>query len=222
MTTRAQEIQAIAEKLNQAGVPPKFSPEISRLLTSVMKTLAKGKPVTGAEVDEIIAELDMDHDKAEQFLRSVCERDADDNIIGIVGLSLNESWAHRFQVKDASMRTWCAWDTLFIPLLIDETAAIESESPISDETVRVTVSPEGVKEVIPATAVVSVVVLDPDNGQADSVEEIWSQFCHQVYFFTSREEAEKWAADRHHIEVLTVKEAFELGRHAWSSVLEAA
>ncbi len=201
------------------GVPPKFEPEIARLLTAVMRKVAMGRPVTATEIDEIVAAIGMDRDEAEQFLRNVSERDTEDNIVGLVGLSLNENWAHRFQVKDASLRTWCAWDTLFIPLLINQTATVESNSPVSKETVSVVVSPEGVKAVNPDTAVVSVVVLD---RPMDSVEEAWSLFCHQVYFFTSREEAETWAVDRDHVEVLTVEEAFELGRHAWSSVLEAA
>ncbi len=217
--TRAIEI---AEKLNQAGVPPKFDPEVSRLLIGVMRALAKGHPLAGGQVDTIVENIDLDRDEAEQFLRRVTERDADDNIIGIVGLSLNPDWAHRFQVNGISMRTWCAWDTLFIPLLLDQTATVESESPASKKVVRVTVSTDGVKETDPETAVVSVVVLDPDKGQVDSVEEAWAQFCHQVYFFASRQEAEEWIAGKDDMEILTVDEAFELGRHAWSSVLAYA
>ena len=40
--------------------------------------------------------------------------------------------------------------------------------------------------------------------------------------FASREEAKKWIAGREDIEILTVEEAFELGRHAWAGVLEYA
>jgi alkylmercury lyase len=139
-----------------------------------------------------------------------------------MGLSLNEDWAHRLHVNRALMRAWCAWDTLFIPLLLDQEATVESASPLSKEVVRVTVSPDGIKQVNPSGAVVSVVVLDPDNGQVKSVQEAWSQFCHQVYFFASREEAERWAEGKDDIEILTVDEAFELGRYAWSEVLSYA
>ena len=120
------------------------------------------------------------------------------------------------------MKTWFAWDTLFIPLLLNETATVTSESPATKKLVRVTVSPDGVKETDPEDAIVSVVVLDPDKGEIGSVEEAWSQFCHQVYFFASREEAEEWTANRNDIEILTVDEAFELGRRAWVSVLAYA
>ena len=207
----------IAEKLNQAGVPPKFGPDISRLLIKVIGIVAEGQPVNDELVSGLVAEIGIDEAKAAEFLRSVTERDDDDNIVGIVGLSQNPNWAHRFNVNGNSLRTWCAWDTLFIPLLLNRTATIESESPVSKETIRVTVSPDGVNETSPKEAVVSIVLLESD--QAKSVEEVWSQFCHQVYFFTSREEGEQWTAGRDDIEILTVDEAFELGKHAWSGVL---
>ena len=208
----------IAKKLNQAGVPPKFEPNISRLLIKVMRSVAEGEPVISEQVSGMVAEIGIDDSEAEEFLRAVTERDDDDNIIGIFGLSQNPDWAHQFQVKGYSLRTWCAWDTLFIPLLLDEKAYITSESPASKETVRVTVSPDGVIDTSPTEAVVSVVVLEPDSSRT-SVEEVWSQFCHQVYFFASREEAEEWASARNDIEILTLDEAFELGRHAWADVL---
>lgn len=212
--TRAFEI---AEKLNEAGVPPKFEPDVSRLLIKVMRAVAEGHPVTGEQVSGLVAEIGIDEEKAEEFLRAVTERDDDDSIIGIVGLSQNPNWAHRFEVNGNSLRTWCAWDTLFIPLLLNDTAKVESESPVSKQTIRVTVSPDGVMETSPREAVVSVVVLE--NGPVGSVEEAWAKFCHQVYFFASRQEAEEWSAERDDIAILTVDEAFELGRHAWSSVL---
>ncbi len=208
----------IAEKLNKAGVPPKFEPDVSRLLVKVIRTVAEGHPVNDEYVSRIVAEIEIDEARAEEFLRAMTERDDDDNIIGIVGLSQNPSWAHRFNVNGNSLRTWCAWDTLYIPLLLNRTVTVESESPASKETVRVTVSPDAVTEIDPKEAVVSVVVLEPDPDRT-SVEEIWSQFCHQVYFFPSREEGEQWTAGRDDIEILTVDEAFELGKHAWSDVL---
>ena len=219
INTRSMEI---AEKLNQSGVPPKFGPDVSKLLIRVMRKLSDGKPVTAEYISRFVDEIGIDTDESEQFLRAVTERDGDDGIIGIVGLSLNKDWAHKFEVRGNSLRTWCAWDTLFIPLLLAETAVVESESPVSGDLIRVTVSPYGVKDTSPEAAVVSVVVLDPEKGEVDSVEQAWAQFCHQVYFFTSREEAEQWKADREDIEVLSVDDAFELGRHAWSGVLAYA
>jgi alkylmercury lyase len=44
------------------------------------------------------------------------------------------------------------------------------------------------------------------------VEAIWGTFCHHIFFFASREEAGRWAAGRDNIEILSVEEAYELGR----------
>lgn len=217
INTRAIEI---AEKLNQSGVPPKFGPEVSKLLIKVMRKVADGQPITSEYADTVVNDIGMDIEEATQFLRNVTERDDKDNITGIVGLSQNPDWAHDFQVRGNSLKTWCAWDTLFIPLLLNEEAKVESKSPASDEVIRVTVNPEGVMDTSPEGAVVSVVVLDPDKGEVETVEEAWAQFCHQVYFFASREEAMQWSADRDDVEILSVDDAFDLGRIAWSSVLE--
>ena len=67
---------------------------------------------------------------------------------------------------------------------------------------------------------VSVVALNPEDGDMVSVEDIWAQFCHQVYFFASQEEAEAWSEGRQDIEILSVEEAFEMGELAFSNVLQ--
>jgi hypothetical protein len=54
--------------------------------------------------------------------------------------------------------------------------------------------------------------VDPDDADMSSVEAIWGTFCHHLFFFASREEAERWAAGRHDIEILSVEEAYELVR----------
>ena len=211
----------LARMLNDAGVPPEFGPERSRVLVTVMRAVAKGSPVDAQRVDQIIADLGVDREDALELLSNVSERDGDDNIIGIVGLSQNEDWYHKFKTNGLALRTWCAWDTLFIPLLINQDAVVESESPTSKTLVKVRISPEyGIQEVEPKGAVVTVVALNTGYADVASVEEIWAQFCHQVYFFASREEAEAWSTDRQDIEIISVAEAFEMGELAFSSVLQ--
>ena len=91
-------VEQLAKNLKEAGIPPDFGPDNSRLLIKVWRTLANGHPVTSEQTDHIAAELGVTADSAHEFLSQVTERDADDNIIGLVGLSLNEDWAHRFNV----------------------------------------------------------------------------------------------------------------------------
>lgn len=217
-----ERIAGIARNLKEAGVPRDFGPDGSRLLIRVWGTLAKGSPVTGEQVDEIAADLGLPKDDAHQFLRQVTERDARDNIIGIMGLSLNTEWVHRFYINGTALRTWCAWDALFLPPMLKQTATIESHSPVTKEEVRLTVSPERVEEVSPAGAVVSIVTINPDKVDVNSIEEVWSTFCHQIYFFSSREEAEQWSADRDDIAILSVEEAYQLGKECFSELLAYA
>ena len=73
-------------------------------------------------------------------------------------------------------------------------------------------------------SIVNLVTGDQDNSSQDtsSIEAIWSNFCHQVYFFPSAQEAEEWAEDKENISILSVEEAYELGKQAFSKLLSYA
>ncbi len=214
-------VTEVARKWNGAGNALNFGPNNSRLLISVWRTLTKGRPVSGEQIDEMIADLGVNQDEAGEFLRGVTERDSSDSIVGIFGLSLNDH-PHRFTVNGASLTTWCAEDALFLPPMLKQTATVESYSPVSKEKVRLTLGPDGVEEVSPAGAVVSIVTLDPSKVDVSSVEAIYGNFCEQIHFFTSREEAERWTADRENIDILSVEEGYELGKLAFSELLAYA
>ncbi|MFQ5599074.1 MAG: organomercurial lyase [Candidatus Krumholzibacteriia bacterium] len=208
----------MAKMLSQSGGLLDYGPDLSRLLIQVLRSLAKGRPVTGERVDQMTAGLGIARDAADQFLRQITERDADNNIVGIMGLSLKDH-PHRFHLDGARMSTWCAEDTLFLPAMLQQTATVESESPLTKRKVRLTVGPEGVQEVNPPGAVVSITMIDPEKADMSSAQAIWSTFCHHVFFFASREEAERWASGRDDIEILSVGEGYLLGEELWSKVL---
>ena len=198
-------------KLTRSGGPLDYGPDLSRLSVRLMRELAQGHPIPKERVDRIVADTGIGQEDAYRLLGEVAERDAGGNVFGIMGLSLNDT-PHRFYVNGTRMSAWCAQDTLFLPTVLDRTASVESKSPVSGEKVRLTVSPQGVEEVDPPGAVISVVIADPDNPNMGSVEAIWGTFCHHTFFFASREEAERWAAGREDIEILSVEEAHELVR----------
>jgi alkylmercury lyase len=206
--TRAE---AMTRALTRDGGVLDYGSERSRLLVQVLRTLAGGRPVTAPDVGRIADALGMDRDDARAFLWPVTERDAADRIIGVLGLSLGDH-PHRFTVNGHGMATWCAEDTLFLPALLGQAATIESPSPLSRETVRLTVAPGGVKAVSPAEAVISIAIVDPDGADLATVEAIWRTFCRQIHFFASRGEAERWAAGRGDIAILTPDEGYRIGR----------
>ena len=62
-------VTEVARKWNGAGNALNFGPDNSRLLISVWRTLAKGRPVSGEQIDEMIADLWVNQDEAGEFLR---------------------------------------------------------------------------------------------------------------------------------------------------------
>jgi alkylmercury lyase len=196
-----------------------YAPGQRRLLVQIVRELAHGRPITPEQVDERIAALGLEHDAAHQFLRELTERDADDQIVGAIGLSLADH-PHQLMVDGVSLSAWCALDTLFLPALLQQTATIASPSPMTHAMIGLRVSPERVEEVDPAGAALSMVLMDPNRERMASIEAIWTAFCQHVHFFPTREEAKRWAARREDIAILTVDEGFAFGRRVWSDVLD--
>lgn len=216
-----KELEDIARQWNGDGAPADLSPQQSKLLLNVYRDLAKGEPVSTTALDKIIKEIGIDNDEANDYLKTITERDSDGNILGILGLSLNKH-PHEFIVNGNSFNTWCAIDALFIPPMLNETATVKSVSPLSQEKIEIVVSPEKVEEVSPDGVAVSLVTLNPNEEKRDSVADIWSSYCHNIFFFSSSEEAEEWAEGKENIEIISVYEAYELGKKAYSKVLEYA
>ena len=80
-------IEEIAKNLNDAGIPPDFGDDNSRLLIKMWRTLGQGQPVTREITAQIADGLGLPFERADEFLRQITERDSNDNIIGLVGLS---------------------------------------------------------------------------------------------------------------------------------------
>ena len=104
----------------------------------------------------------------------MAEHDDKGNIIGILGLSQGKTWTHKFIVNGNELRTWCAWDTLFMAQVLGMTASVISESPVSKKQVTLTVGPNKVEQYDPKGIVVSIVTLDPDKQDKRKLDELWS------------------------------------------------
>jgi alkylmercury lyase len=208
-------ITETAEKLQEYLLD--YGLDQRRLLLQVVRQLAHGYPITAEQVDHLIADLGIGSEAAHQFLMEITERDARDQIVGAIGLSLSDH-PHRLSVAGVSLSAWCALDTLFLPAMLQQTATIESPSPVTHHMIRLRVSPDRVEEVDPTRAVVSYVVVDPNRENMGSVQAIWSAFCTHIHFFATWEEGEQWASGRNDIVLLTVEEGFAWGRQVWSRV----
>lgn len=132
----------------------------------------------------------------------------DDNqrIIGFWGIAVIET-DHHFEVNGKTVYTWCAWDTLFIPELLNATAHISSHCALSGDEIRLTLSLKGIESAQPDQMVVSFLLPDED----DLKENITTSFCHYVFFFRSREAGEHWVAEHPGTFLLSLDEAYAVG-----------
>ena len=174
-STRSYSIDEVLSNFRSINMPPEWPDDIIQLVIATCRKLAEGSSITPRQVDELMSRVGIDPDEGQEFLRGVSERDEEDNIRGLIGLSLNQH-PHSFRVGDVQMTTWCAWDTLFLAPVLGATAIVRSSSPVTGETMDFTIGPDGVKSA-PEGATVSIVLLDPEGIDMDSVESIYMTFC---------------------------------------------
>jgi alkylmercury lyase len=202
MRTESDRLESLATAVATAA--PDFD---ERIALEVYRRLAEGSPAPTSDVAE---RAGVDSERVEELLASWPgvylneERD----VIGFWGLTITElSPTHRLDVDGRNLFAWCAWDTLFLPGILDATAKVESTCPTTGETISLVVSPAGVVETSHAGAVVS--FLTPDH---DFDADVIQGFCHFVHFFASREAGEAWTAEHPGTFLLSLDDAFELGR----------
>ena len=192
---------------------PRFTEDASRLARELYGQLAQGKPVAheslaealGVSVDDVMALL------ADEQLKASAFYDDENRVIGFRGLAV-APMPHRFEVEGRNLFTWCAVDSLFIPELLGQSARVESKDPRTGRTIRLTVTPGGVESVDPAETVMSYVAGDPEVRKTNPAK-VMATFCHHIYYLESPEVGAEWAREHGHgAFVVSLEEAFELGR----------
>jgi alkylmercury lyase len=127
-------------------------------------------------------------------------------VIGFWGLALPEM-PHRLEVAGRVLHAWCALDPMFIVPLLGEPARVKSTCPVTGRPVSLTVTPDGATDVAPPEAVVSFLV--PTRPWDDDVI---GSFCHYVLYFAAEEPGRRWMATHPGTFLLSVEQAFEVGR----------
>ena len=188
--------------------------EDAPLALALVRLLARGEPVTGAmlatdagrAIDDVAAQLARWPN---------VERDADGAVVGFSGLTLRPT-AHSLRFDDRQLHTWCAWDTLFLPRMLDTTAHVSSTCPVSGRDVRLVVSPEGVEQADPAGIHLSFPPLASTN-----TADIRGTFCCHVRFLVGAEAVQTWLTAHPDGHVLDLAAAFELGCSATAPLIAA-
>lgn len=199
---QTSDINELAERVAgwQERVP--WPVERAGVAAAAIAELAAGEPVdvarvagrAGAAVDEVF-----------DFLRaSPAEFDRDGRLVGF-GLTLRPT-PHRVELGGRTLYTWCAPDTLELPVLLGQPVRVESRCFATGDPVRVAVDPDGVRELEPEEAMVSIVL--PKVCMSDFRHKL----CDEQHFFSSVTAGAGWHSERPEAIVVPVRSGFALTR----------
>ena len=185
-----------------------------RLAVALLKTLAGGEPVAEPQL-AVTAGRERAQVATVLARWPSVQRDEQGRVIGFSGLSLRPT-PHRFQVDGHALFTWCAWDALFLPAVLDRPARVESKCPVTGADVRLTVEPHRIRDCDPQAALVSF-----PSAEAVSTADITGSFCTHVHFLAGQDAAGRWLRDHPGANALAIEHAFDLGRHVTRPLLAA-
>jgi alkylmercury lyase len=181
------------------------------LVRAAYRELMKGTPVTPAHLARA-AELPADAvTSAIARLPGLAQVDAEGRIFGFLGLTLRET-PHRFVVAGRTLYTWCAWDTLFIPRVLDADAHVQARCPITGRQIRLDITSRGVANVVPGEALMSFQVECEPGGARKPSRSVVNACCGDIHFFSSPAAAGLWHSQHPRGTVLTLDQAWELAR----------
>ena len=171
----------------------------------LVRLLASGRPVAREHLATV---LQMTAEQVAEVLAGLAdiELDPNGNVVGW-GLTFVPT-PHRFRVQGQTFYTWCALDALTYPALLQLTACVESSCPVSGAPVTLSVTPTGVHDLAPASAIVSLVI--PEQGSSCNGDR--GSFCNRSLFFRSRRDALIWQASSPRARLLSVADAYQVGR----------
>ncbi len=149
--------------------------------------------------------LQMSQEKLAAHLARALDTEFDEqgSIVGW-GITLLPT-QHQFRLKELPLFTWCAFDTVLFPPLLQVEAHVQSICKATDQPVTFVATPEGIADLLPATSVLSLLL---PTERWDCVR---GTFCEQSLFFRSEEAASSWMALHPDAVLLSVEEAAVLG-----------
>jgi alkylmercury lyase len=204
-TKRVRTITPAAIASELAAATPRLSEHERHLFLALYRLLAAGQPVDSSALAEA-ARLPV------AAVRAALERvaglytDDQERVIGFWGLSISPM-PHQMTVNGQTIYAWCAWDTLFLPELLGDTAEIQSRCPTTGQRISLTVEGTQVTSQDPPETVLSFLHRD-QPFDADTIR----TFCHYVHFFANSDAAAEWTAHREGTFTLSLAQGSEIAR----------
>ena len=187
-------------------------------LIHLLEELAKGEPISKERASEA---LGLPLEKIDKMFKAIGDAggqlDDQGNFIGMV-LTLKPT-RHSLSVNGNDLYAWCSLDTILLPGILEAEAEIESTDPVTGVTIRLTVTADQVVKVEPAGAVTSIFVPGKTPSETKDGQPVIgadSKVCRSMLFYESRESAERALEKYPNIAILTIEEAFNLAREAWT------
>lgn len=116
-------------------------------------------------------------------------RDNAGNVIGFWGLAMSDM-PHELDTGVATVHTWCALDPFLITPLLEGGARVRSTDPVTGVPISLTITADGIRDLMPPTTVVSLLISD-HPFDADIVH----SFCHYAHFFGSPRSGHEWTRE---------------------------
>jgi alkylmercury lyase len=173
----------------------------------IMQAIAQsGQPFAPAS---LAVRLQMKQEDLSAHLACIpdTEFDEEGRIVGW-GITLVPT-PHQFVLSARTLFTWCAFDTVLFPPLLQVEVHVQSICEATDQPITfVATRSAGIADLLPATSVLSLI---PPTERCDCVR---GTFCEQSLFFQSEEVASSWMALHPDAMLLSIEEAVVLGQMA--------
>jgi len=205
MTAQSPALPVDAIDAALAAATPRLDEGGRHLATAVLRLLAAGDPVS---VPAAAAAAGLPARRAGELLRSWPGVFWDDRgqVTGFWGLALLPM-PHRIRRAGTDLYAWCAFDPLFLALVIGDLQAATAD-PVSGEAISYHLARDGaISGASHPHSVLS--FLRPSQPWDDDV---MTAFCHYVWHFTSPATAQRWTAAHPGTFVLSLDDAAELAR----------
>jgi len=173
------------------------------LCRQIIHTIAEfGQPIAPAS---LATHLQMSDNELQTRLARIPDTEFDEqgNIVGW-GITLLPT-QHQFFLQEYPLFTWCAFDTVLFPPLLQTKAQVQSICSTSGQTITFVSTPTGITDLFPATSMLSLTL------PTEQCKHVRGTFCHQSLFFQSGEAAEPWLRSHPEATLLTIEDAATIG-----------
>ena len=170
----------------------------------ILQTLAEiGQPIAPTDLARY---LQMSREDLATHLARVPDTEFDEqgNVVGW-GITLLPT-PHQFLLPERRLFTWCAFDTVLFPAMLQVKARVQSVCSQTGQPITFVATPEGIEDVKPRTSVLSLVL--PEQ-RCDCVR---GTFCVQSLFFQSEPTASTFLTSHPAAITLSIEDAARVGR----------